>query len=45
MKTLLVKYTPRNERFNTKKLLDAYREKIRNSEIEQVQSIAQAWHK
>jgi FMN-dependent NADH-azoreductase len=35
MKTLLVKYTPRNERSNTKKLLDAYREKIKNSEIEE----------
>ena len=42
MKTLLVKYTPRNERPSTKKLLDAFREKIKNSEIEQVQSIAQA---
>jgi FMN-dependent NADH-azoreductase len=36
MKTLLVKYTPRNERSSTKKLLDAYREKIRNSEIEEL---------
>ncbi|HEV2192373.1 MAG TPA: NAD(P)H-dependent oxidoreductase [Nitrosopumilaceae archaeon] len=36
MKTLLVKYTPRNERSNTKKLLDAYREKIKNSEIEEL---------
>jgi len=35
-KTLLVKYTPRNERSSTKKLLDAYREKIRNSEIEEL---------
>jgi FMN-dependent NADH-azoreductase len=36
MKTLLVKYTPRNERSSTKKLLDAFREKIRNSEIEEL---------
>ena len=36
MKTLLVRYTPRNERSSTKKLLDAYREKIRNSEIEEL---------
>jgi len=36
MKTLLVKYTPRNERSNTKKLLDAFREKIRNSETEEL---------
>jgi len=33
MKTLLVKYTPRNERSSTKKLLDAYKGKIKNSEI------------
>ncbi len=36
MKTLLVKYTPRNERSSTKKLLDAFREKIKNSEIEEL---------
>ena len=36
MKTLLVKYTPRNERSSTKKLLDAYKEKIKNSEIEEL---------
>ena len=36
MKTLLVKYTPRNERSSTKKLLDAFREKIQNSEIEEL---------
>lgn len=36
MKTLLVKYTPRNERSSTKKLLDAFREKIRNSETEEL---------
>ena len=36
MKTLLVRYTPRNERSSTKKLLDAYRAKIRNSEIEEL---------
>src|SRR5690349_17390990 len=33
MKTLLVRYTPRNERSSTKKLLDAYKGKITNSEI------------
>jgi len=36
MKTLLVKYTPRNERSSTKKLVDAFQEKIRNSEIEEL---------
>src|SRR5437879_1854159 len=36
MKTLLVKYTPRNERSNTKKLLDTFREKIKNSDIEEL---------
>ena len=36
MKTLLVKYTPRNERSSTKKLVDAYKEKIKNSEIEEL---------
>ena len=34
MKTLLVKYTPREERSTSKKLLDAFRNKIKNSEIE-----------
>lgn len=34
MKTLLVKYTPREERSTSKKLLDAFRDKIKNSEIE-----------
>jgi FMN-dependent NADH-azoreductase len=34
MKTLLVKYTPREERSNSKKLLDAFRNEIKNSEIE-----------
>lgn len=34
MKTLLVKYTPREERSNSKKLLDAFKNEIRNSEIE-----------
>ncbi len=34
MKTLLVHYTPRNERSNTKKLIDAFRLEIKNSEIE-----------
>ncbi|MBI1829338.1 MAG: NAD(P)H-dependent oxidoreductase [Thaumarchaeota archaeon] len=36
MKTLLVKYTPRNERSSSKKLLDTFREKIQNSEIEEL---------
>jgi FMN-dependent NADH-azoreductase len=34
MKTLLVKYTPREERSNSKKLLDTFRNEIKNSEIE-----------
>ncbi|MGI0006976.1 MAG: FMN-dependent NADH-azoreductase [Nitrosotalea sp.] len=34
MKTLLVKYTPREERSNSKKLLDAFKNAIKNSEIE-----------
>lgn len=34
MKTLLVKYTPREERSTSKKLLDAFKDKIKNSEIE-----------
>ena len=34
MKTLLVKYTPREERSNGKKLLDIFRNEIKNSEIE-----------
>ncbi|MDE1770678.1 MAG: NAD(P)H-dependent oxidoreductase [Thaumarchaeota archaeon] len=34
MKTLLVKYAPREERSNSKKLLDTFRSRIENSEIE-----------
>ncbi|MDE1831235.1 MAG: NAD(P)H-dependent oxidoreductase [Thaumarchaeota archaeon] len=34
MKTLLVKYTPREERSSSKKLLDAFKNEIKNSEIE-----------
>lgn len=34
LKTLLVKYTPREERSNSKKLLDAFRNEIKNSEID-----------
>ncbi|MDE1813563.1 MAG: NAD(P)H-dependent oxidoreductase [Thaumarchaeota archaeon] len=34
MKTLLVKYTPREERSSSKKLLDAFKTEIKNSEIE-----------
>ena len=33
VKTLIVKYIPRNEQSNTKKLLDAYREEIGNSNV------------
>ena len=36
MKTLIVKYIPRNEQSNTKKLLDVFREEISNSEIEEL---------
>jgi FMN-dependent NADH-azoreductase len=35
-KTLIVKYTPRNERSNTKKILDAFVSKIQNSAIEEI---------
>lgn len=34
IKTLIVKYTPRNERSNTKKILDAFIEEIKNSDVE-----------
>lgn len=34
MKTLIVKYTPREEKSNSKKLLDAFKNEIKNSEIE-----------
>jgi FMN-dependent NADH-azoreductase len=34
MKTLLVKYTPREEMSNSKKLLDIFRNEIKNSEVE-----------
>lgn len=36
MKTLIVKYIPRNERSNTKKLLDAVREEISISDVEEL---------
>lgn len=36
MKTLLVHYTPRNERSNTKKLVDTFHSEIKNSEIEEL---------
>jgi FMN-dependent NADH-azoreductase len=36
MKTLIVKYIPRNEQSNTKKLLDAFCEGIDNSEVEEL---------
>ncbi|MDE1725028.1 MAG: NAD(P)H-dependent oxidoreductase [Thaumarchaeota archaeon] len=35
-KTLIVKYTPRNQRSNTKKILDAFVSEIKNSEIEEI---------
>jgi FMN-dependent NADH-azoreductase len=34
--TLIVKYIPRNERSNTKRLLDAFREEISNSDVEEL---------
>ena len=34
MKTLLVKYTPREERSSSKKLLDVFKSGIKNSDIE-----------
>jgi FMN-dependent NADH-azoreductase len=36
MKTLIVKYIPRGERSNTKKLLDAFREEISISDVEEL---------
>ncbi|MGE0243755.1 MAG: FMN-dependent NADH-azoreductase [Nitrososphaeraceae archaeon] len=36
MKTLIVKYIPRNEQSNTKKLLDAFRDEISNSHVEEL---------
>lgn len=36
MKTLLIHYTPRNELSNTKKLMEAFRSEIKNSEIEEM---------
>jgi FMN-dependent NADH-azoreductase len=36
MKTVIVKYIPRNEQSNTKKLLDAFREEISISDIEEL---------
>jgi FMN-dependent NADH-azoreductase len=36
VKTLIVKYIPRNEQSSTKKLLDAYREEIGNSNVEEL---------
>ncbi len=35
-KTLIVKYIPRNERSNTKKLLDTFREEVSNSIVEEL---------
>lgn len=36
MKTLLVHYTPRNEMSNTKRMVDAFRSQIKNSEVEEL---------
>jgi FMN-dependent NADH-azoreductase len=36
MKTLIVKYIPRNKQSNTKKLLDAFREEISSSNVEEL---------
>jgi FMN-dependent NADH-azoreductase len=36
MKTLIVKYIPRYEQSNTKKLLDVFREEISNSDVEEL---------
>jgi hypothetical protein len=36
MKTLIVKYIPRNEQSNTKRLLDAFKEEIDISELEEL---------
>ncbi len=36
LKTLIVQYTPRNERSNTKKILDAFVGEIKNSDIEKL---------
>src|SRR5919198_215589 len=36
MKTLIVKYIPRNEQSNTKKLLDAFKDQISISDVEEL---------
>jgi len=36
MKTLIVQYTPRKERSNTKKLVDAFKAEIKNSKVEEL---------
>jgi FMN-dependent NADH-azoreductase len=36
LKTLIVKYTPRNERSNTKKILDAFIEEVKDSNLEEL---------
>jgi hypothetical protein len=36
MKTLIVKYIPRYEQSNTKKLLDVFRDEISNSHVEEL---------
>jgi hypothetical protein len=36
MKTLIVKYIPRNEQSNTKRLLDAFKDEINGSNVEEL---------
>jgi FMN-dependent NADH-azoreductase len=36
MKTLIVKYIPRNEQSNTKRLLDAFKDEINESNVEEL---------
>jgi hypothetical protein len=36
MKTLIVKYIPRNEQSTTKKLLDVFKEEIGTSDVEEL---------
>jgi FMN-dependent NADH-azoreductase len=42
MKTLIVKYIPRNEQSNTKKLLDAFRDEISDSHVDELDLIDEA---
>jgi hypothetical protein len=36
MKTLIVKYIPRNEQYNTKRLLDVFKDEINGSNVEEL---------